>query len=194
MKKSYFIVSMIFSMLVLSCENSFNMIKPVTEEQRQSAMKKTVKVNRNVTGGFDLKPYIDVTMKNVDASDINIYDFEALLAEEYSFNGNRIKFNLEEKKVRFNLLSAEIRGQKYSNVSVCYGYTIKSASSNLLYMCPIDYKSVEIFAGGNKLNPQDFSPFAFYVSLYGFGLGRLEVSKHLNNESFVHGGTYWAKE
>ena len=62
MKKSYFIVSMIFSFLVLSCENSFNMIKPVTEEQRQSAMKKTVKVNRNVTGGFDLKPYIDVRM------------------------------------------------------------------------------------------------------------------------------------
>ena len=79
MKKSYFILSIIFSMLVLSCENSFNMTKSLSEEQSQSAMKKTVKINRNVTGGFDLKPYIDVTMKNVDACDINIYDFEALL-------------------------------------------------------------------------------------------------------------------
>ena len=118
-------------MLVLSCENSFNMTKSLSEEQSQSAMKKTVKINRNVTGGFDLKPYIDVTMKNVDACDINIYDFEALLAEEYFFNGNKIKFYQEEKKVRFNLLSAEIRGKKYTNVSVCYNYTIKAASSNL---------------------------------------------------------------
>lgn len=194
MKKSYFILSIIFSMLVLSCENSFNMTKSLSEEQSQSAMKKTVKINRNVTGGFDLKPYIDVTMKNVYACDINIYDFEALLAEEYFFNGNKIKFYQKEKKVRFNLLSAEIRGKKYTNVSVCYNYTIKAASSNLIYMCPIDSKSVEVFENGNKLNVSDFSPFAFYVSLYGFGLGRLEVSKHLNNESFVHGGTYWAKD
>ena len=47
MKKSYFIVSMIFSLLVHSCENSFNMIKPVTEEQRQTEMIKSVPPSLN---------------------------------------------------------------------------------------------------------------------------------------------------
>ena len=130
------------------------------------------------------KQMLEAELKNI----INTH--AGILTEKYKLSW----FKVSKTIVDTEKLRADNLYEKYSNVSVSYGYTIKSASSNLLYMCPIDYKSVEIFAGGNKLNPQDFSPFAFYVSLYGFGLGRLEVSKHLNNESLVHGGTYWAKE
>ena len=110
MKRYFFIISIIAVITVLifiSCEDSFGKIKKT--DVSVNVLEKTVRHSSDVTGGFDLKPFIDVTLKNIDAFDINIYDFEELLSSEYNNKGNTINFNLKEGKVTFCILSSEIR-------------------------------------------------------------------------------------
>ena len=180
MKKFNFILfTVLFCFLLLTCDNGLTV-----KNENIKETKKTEKKGREVTGGFDLLPFTDVSLKTVDASQIKLKDFEELVSGTYVngktggslfFEGDRVSFSVREN------------GQ---DITLSYQYDIKAASKNIIYLKPLNKNSVKCTVNGIQ---SDLSQFSAYISMYGFGEGRIEVSKHLNEESLIKGGTYWKK-
>ncbi len=187
-KAAAFILTVITVFLFSTCENSINQDY---EDSYDTVREKKVK-NKNGQGGFDLKPYIDASSRNVRAEDITIYDFEELCSKEYRCNTASIKVNKREHTVTLSNPNARIRGKEYDNLYAKFSYKVKAAGNNLLYLCPVNNGEAEFYIDSVKTEVTDVLPFCLYVSFYGFGEGRIEVSSFLNEESMITGGTYWA--
>lgn len=193
MKKILQIVFIILSLfLFMTCENSIN--ADYEEGGRVIEGRKGKKTQRSGQGGFDLKPYIDASNRNVNAYDITVSDFEELCRREYRCASASIKINTKDHTVTLRNTDAVIRGNEYQNLYAKYEYKMLAAGENLLYLCPVNNFSCELMSGSRKLDVDKVSPFSLYVSFYGFGEGRIEVSSFLNGESMIPGGTYWAAD
>lgn len=187
MKKNYVFVICILSVFLFSCENS---IQPDYDET--TSLSRSVRVTRGKSSGaIDPLPFIDVTMKNVNANDIVLKDFESLANGTYvSKEGNRIRVDKKAHKVFINVINTKINDEKYSNIFISFEYKLNAASDNLVYLCPLTQKLCEVSSNGHKIEIDKFGP---YISMYGFGEGRIEVSDHLKNVSLIPSGTYWRK-
>lgn len=188
MKKYLKIILYVSSLfLFMTCENSINADyqgNSFNGNSKQSG-------SRNVRQGFDLKPYIDASSKNINAADLTVYDFEELCEGEYKCGNSTIRINKKEHTISLRNPDTTVRGIKYQNVFAKYEYKMIAAGDNLLYICPVSNKTAEFSSNAVKLDCDSVSPFALYVSFYGFGEGRIEVSSFLNEESIMKGGTYW---
>lgn len=191
MKKILEIILTVMSLfLFLTCENSISADYQDNTDYSGSVSKKTK--NRSGQQGFDLKPYIDASSRNVSAYDLTVYDFEELCKGEFRCGSASIKFNSKEHTVTIRNTDAKVRGTDYQNIFARYEYKMTAAGDNLLYICPVSNKTAEFSSNSQKLDCDSVSPFALYVSFYGFGEGRIEVSSFLSGESIIPGGTYWA--
>lgn len=191
MKKILQTVFIILSLfLFMTCENSITADYGEGGEVYQG--RKTKNSNRSGQGGFDLKPYIDASNRNVNAYDLTVYDFEELCRREYRCEPASIKINTKDHTVTLRNTDAVIRGNEYQNLYAKYEYKMMAAGENLLYLCPVSNERADFSSGSVKLDADKVSPFSLYVSFYGFGEGRIEVSSFLNGESMIPGGTYWA--
>lgn len=164
-------------------------LNEVSEVDYERSNNKVYKKARNVDG-FDLKPFIDVTMKNVNANDITINDFEGLCSGQYFNNkkGSSITVNKSNHTVSFNVSNIRIKGTDYNNIYIKYEYKIKAASKNLIYLCPLNMNEVD-----TNLNKDVLKNLDLCMSLYGFGEGRIECSNHLDGISYIPCGTYWKR-
>lgn len=192
MKKEIFLISSVLFLLFLSgCENG------LSREENPDNVNVSTKVNKNKNrsgkGGFDLTPYIDASLRNVNAADISVYDFEELCGKTYSCKGSDITVNVKEHTISVRCPKVTVRNKEYSNLYAKYEYKFLAAGEDLLYLCPLNNDTAQLYTGDRKLNVKDISPFLLYISFYGFGQSRIEVSSFLNGESMITGGTYWAK-
>ena len=189
MKKVYFIVfGILFSFLIFGCVNMLS--ENVDSEKEVSS----VGYKRNVmsNGGFDTGAYVDASMKNINAYDITIYDFEKLCNGAYRCGSSTIRLDKKNHKFYLRNPKVTIRGKEYYNLYCESEYKLLAAGENLLYLCPLSNENVIFKSDDADLKVLDVSPFSFYVSFYGFGENRIEVSSFLNGEAVINGGTYWA--
>lgn len=191
MKKLLFFLMIILTVFLVSCDFGLSSTDSIDNEGNK---KTSITKGRSVKGGFDMKPFFDVTMKNIDANDVIIDEFKHLTVERY-YNGQDgvITLNKNKGTLKYSIASVSIENKEYKNVTFSYEYKLNAASKNLIYLCPKNYRTVKVYANGQELSGRDFSSFAFYIPLYGFGEGRLEVSNHLVNKSMIKNGTYWAE-
>lgn len=186
MRRFKAVLSLFIIMAVLnSCDNGMSGNDDMNESGRIKS------VNALNTGGFDLKPYFDASDRKNSAYEVKIDDFNSLCSRTYECQDATITFNKKENRVTVKNAECEIRGRKYTNISASYKYKIKAAGDNLLYLCPCD-GDVKIYSDNQEIKVNDMPPFSMYISFYGFGKGRIEVSSFLNGESMISGGTYWA--
>ncbi len=187
MKKYLKIILYVSSLfLFMTCENSIN------ADYQGNSFNGNTKQNgsRNARQGFDLKPYIDASSKNINAADLTVYDFEELCEGEYKCCNSTLRINKKEHTISLRNPDTTVRGIKYQNVFAKYEYKMIAAGENLLYICPVSNKTAEFSSNSVKLDCDSVSPFALYVSFYGFGEGRIEVSLFLNDESIMQGDQF----
>ena len=191
MKKIYgILVGVLFCFLIFSCENGLSGNEDYTSDTTNISYRN--KKGRSVSGGFDTGLYIDASMKNISAYDISLSDFEALCDGEYRCGSSVIKIDKKNHKFYLRNPRVSIRGKEYYNLYCESEYKLLAAGENLLYLCPISNENVLFRSGDINLKISEVSPFSFYVSFYGFGENRIEVSSYLNDEAVINGGTYWA--
>lgn len=183
MKKILFLV-LGLCMMVFSC--SYDVVEKNGEK----------KVNRNVesgkNGGVDMSVFLDVTLKGVDAQTVtdDVF-FELVKGKRYEGGKTSIFFDKTKKMVQVSIDECDMSGYEGCHVDFTYEYAVRSASKNLLYICPKDVQKVKVHVNGKEINALDAGQFSTYFSVYGFGEKRVEVSPHLNEVSFIKGNTYW---
>ena len=182
MKKSFFVVSVFFSLFFLSCKNEFNAY--------DSSVSTVSRVFKNKTGSFDSKPYYDVTLKDNNAFQVVQSDFSKYIKNSYMNGDNCIRFSKNNNTLYYDGICANslYEGKR---ISFKYEYEIKAASSSLMYLKPKNPRTVIYVIDGVEMFGKDVPSFIGYIPLYGFGGGRLEVSSHLKGESSIVCGTYW---
>lgn len=185
MKKIVLLLSIIvMCIFTLSCVND---IQPDYNNDTQSKVSNRSAQNK---GGFDLKPFIDVSDPKINGFDITESDFEFLVSGIYrNKGGSSINFS-KDNIVRINIPNTVVDGKEYSNIFIEYEWKIQAASKNLVYLCPVSKASLKVSSNAQSIDVDKFFPF---ISMYGFGEGRIEVSKHLDNISALPKGTYWKK-
>lgn len=185
MKKVVLLISIVvLGIFTVSCVND---IQPDYHNDTEEKIS-----NRSVNnkGGFDLKPFIDVSDPKINASDINENDFKLLVNGVYrNKDGSSVTFS-KGNIVRMNIPGTVVNGNEYSNIYIEYEWKIQTASKNLIYLCPVSKSSVKVCSNSSEINVDKFFP---YISMYGFGEGRIEVSKHLDKIAALPKGTYWKK-
>lgn len=185
MKKIILLLSItVMSIFTVSCVND---IQPDYHNDTENKISNRSADNK---GGFDLKPFIDVSDPKINGFDITESDFKFLVSGVYrNINGSSINFS-KDNIVRINIPDTVVDSKEYSNIFIEYEWRIKAASKNLVYIYPVSKESLKVSSNAQNIDVDKFFP---YVSMYGFGEGRIEVSKHLDNISALPKGTYWKK-
>ncbi len=184
MKKIILISFMFFCFCITSCLNDID----GSEVNKGGAVRK----GKESRGAFDTSLFTDVTMKNINANDITVKDFNRLCNGQYKGKNGVLTINRRDNTVNINCSNVKVGNEEYSNVFLSYEYQIKAAGNNVLYMCPKNVHDVKVSCNGETVNADQIGSFATYISLYGFGQGRLEVSPHLDGVSLTKSGTYWS--
>lgn len=150
--------------------------------------KPSSKISRSAV---DSSEYKDVTLANVNAKILTKTDFAVLCSGEYKYGNSSIVVDF--KKGRLSLRTDSCQLEKYAgkSFSIDYIYTVKAASSSCLYLCPSTYNNLHVECDGVSYKAVEFSSFAAFIPLYGFGQNRLEVSSILAGEIAMPSGTYW---
>ena len=151
------------------------------------------KISRSVQ--LDDGEYVDVTLKDINASIITNSDFNLLCRGTfYHEDGSFIMIDsssemcfIHSEKCNTN---DENKGKAFDSSFV---YKICSASPNVLYLCPLTKSGVMVNINGRPVNSFDIPSFSTYIPLYGFGQNRIEVNPILDGDIALPSGTYWKK-
>lgn len=147
-------------------------------------------VKRKITNGFDDGRFIDVTLKNVDASYITKEDFENYTINKvFKRKSDTIRF--ENNKIIFNIDNSTKKDYQNKKIKIEYEYIINSGGKNSLCIYPKDIREVLVEIDGMRINPLTIGNLSYMVILYGFGENRIEINEVLEGESFINSGTYW---
>lgn len=145
---------------------------------------------RKITNGFDDGRFIDVTLKNVDASYITKEDFENYTINKvFKRKSDTIRF--ENNKIIFDIDNSTKKDYQNKKIKIEYEYIINSGGKNSLCIYPKDIREVLVEIDGMRINPLTIGNLSYMVILYGFGENRIEINDVLEGESFINSGTYW---
>lgn len=181
MKVKFFVVSVLV-LLSVSCREGF--ISEKKNEKSIQGVKYTVKCDEG--------EYIDVTGKNASASSVSVSDFFLVCTQNYKGPSCSLSFDSSSGKLHVSGKSSleSCRGKDFE---LSYVFDIKSASENLMYLCPKSPFSVSLIIDGKECDYSSFPSFAYDIPLYGFGSSRLEIASVLEGLVFVPSGTLWSR-
>lgn len=141
---------------------------------------------------IDSSRYKNVTMNNVNARLLDREDFSSVVAGTY-YNGASY---IEISNGRCHMYTPECINGDYKGecFEAEFSYTVKAASENCVYICPLTMNKTGYTHNGRYVYGIEGKPFALYLPMYGYGENRVEVSSVLDSEICMPSGTYWKKE
>ncbi len=181
MKKAVVIIGMCF--MLFSCANQINEI-----HDSRKPVQKTIKVQRMAV---DSGNYVDVTMKNVNASVIDTNYFDSVIKNNYKSDNCTINFDKSKNMVSVYVNNSKMKGFEGKTIRCTYKYVLKSSSENCVYICPVKRSDTLCFIDEEPYSLSKLPSFMFYIPLYGFGENRIEVSSIMKNEGAVNCQTLW---
>ena len=181
MKKLIILSGLCF--LFFSCANQINEM-----HNTKSAVQKTIKVQRLA---MDNGTYVDVTMKNVNASVIDTAYFNSVIRNNYKSDNCVINFEKTNSMVHVKVYRSNMKGFEGKEIECSFKYVLKSSGENCVYICPVKRSDTLCYINGDPHTLSSLPSFMFYIPLYGFGENRVEVSSIMKNEGAVNCQTLW---
>ena len=170
-------------LLFISCANQINEV----QNNKVSDTKK-IKVQRLA---MDSGKYVDVTMKNVNASIFDTSYFNSVIKRNYKSDNCTLNFDTNNQKVHVHVKKSKMKGFEGKTIDCTFKYVLKSSGENCVYICPVKRSDTLCYIDEEVVSLTKLPSFMFYIPLYGFGENRIEVSSIMKNEGAVNCQTLW---
>ena len=170
-------------LLFISCANQINEV----QNNKVSDTKK-IKVQRLA---MDSGKYVDVTMKNVNASIFDTSYFNSVIKRNYKSDNCTFNFDTNNQKVHVHIKNSKMKGFEGKTIDCTFKYVLKSSGENCVYICPVKRSDTLCYIDEEVVSLTKLPSFMFYIPLYGFGENRIEVSSIMKNEGAVNCQTLW---
>ena len=170
-------------LLFISCANQINEV----QNNKVSDTKK-IKVQRLA---MDSGKYVDVTMKNVNASIFDTSYFNSVIKRNYKSDNCTLNFDTNNQKVHVYVKKSKMKGFEGKTIDCTFKYVLKSSGENCVYICPVKRSDTLCYIDEEVVSLTKLPSFMFYIPLYGFGENRIEVSSIMKNEGAVNCQTLW---
>ena len=171
------------------CMLFFSCVNQISEVQNNKVTEtKKIKVQRLA---MDSGKYVDVTMKNVNASVIDTSYFNTLINRNYRSDNCILNFDTVNQKVHVHVKNSNMKGFERKTIDCTFRYVLKSSGENCVYICPVKRSDTLCYIDEEVVSLTKLPSFMFYIPLYGFGENRIEVSSIMKNEGAVNCQTLW---
>jgi hypothetical protein len=175
----------IITCMVIACNNGMNATGTRGGGER-------VKIDRSRRMAIDANEYVDFTAPRHNALIFQKEDLLHTLGDNTYKNGNSyIKINRSEGTIEINSDCGAYDGRMNCQIYGKYGFEIKAASSDCLYLRRNPGVSGTLLIDGEAFTDGQIPDLAVCLPLYGFSRNRIEISPIMNGYIVMPSGTYW---
>jgi len=175
----------IITCTVIACNNGINATGTRSSGER-------VKIDRSQRTAIDANEYVDFTVPQHNALTFQKEDLLYTLGDKTYRNGNSyIKINRSEGTIEINSDCGMYDGKNNCQIYGKYGFEIKAASSDCLYVRRNPGVSGTLLIDGEAFTNDLIPDLAVCLPLYGFSRNRIEISPIMNGYIIMPSGTYW---
>jgi len=175
----------IITCTVIACNNGMSAAGTRSSGER-------VKIDRSRRTAIDENEYVDFTIPRHNALTFQKEDLLHTLGDKTYRNGNSyIKINSSEGTVEINSDCGLYDGRENCQIYGKYGFEIKAASSDCLYVRRNPGVSGTLLIDGEAFTDEEIPDLALCLPLYGFSRNRIEISPIMNGYIVMPSGTYW---
>jgi hypothetical protein len=153
-----------------------------------------VKPDRSKRVAIDGNEYVDFTVLRHNALTFRNEDLFFTLGDKTYRNGNSyIKINRSEGTIEINSDCGVYNGKDNCQIYGKYGFEIKAASSDCLYLRRNNGVGGALLIDGEAFTNDQIPDLAVCLPLYGFSRNRIEISPIMNGYIVMPSGTYWSR-
>jgi len=175
----------IITCTVIACNNGMSATGTRSSGER-------VKIDRSRRTAIDADEYVDFTVSLHNALTFQKEDLLYTLGDNTYRNGNSyIKINRSEGTIEISSDSGVYDGKMNCQIYGKYGFEIKAASSDCLYLRRNPGVSGALLIDGEAFIDGQIPDLALCLPLYGFSRNRIEISPIMNGYIVMPSGTYW---
>jgi len=175
----------IITCTVIACNNGISATGTRSSGER-------VKIDRSRRIAIDADEYVDFTVPMHNALTFPKEDLLHTLGDNTYRNGNSyIKINRFEGTIEISSDCGSYNGKENCQIYGKYGFEIKAASSDCLYVRRNQGVNGTLLIDGETFTDGQIPDLALCLPLYGFSRNRIEISPIMNGYIVMPSGTYW---
>ena len=179
------LAAVIIICMVIACNNGMNAAGTRGGGER-------VKIDRSRRTAIDANEYVDFTVPQHNALTFQKENLLHTLGDiTYRNENSYIKINRSEGTIEINSDRGVYDGKENCQIYGKYGFEIKAASSDCLYLRRNHGVSGTLLIDGEAFTNEQIPDLAVCLPLYGFSRGRIEISPVMNGYIVMPSGTYW---
>jgi len=179
------LAAVIIACTVIACNNGMFAAGTRSSGERE-------KIDRSRRTAIDENEYVDFTMPRHNAMIFQKEDLLHTLGDKTYRNKNSyIKINSSEGTIEINSDCGTYDGRDNCQIYGKYGFEIKAASSDCLYIRRNPGVSGTLLIDGEAFTDGQIPDLALCLPLYGFSRNRIEISPIMNGYIVMPSGTYW---
>jgi hypothetical protein len=179
------LAAVIIICMVIACNNGMSAAGTRSGGER-------VKIDRSRRTAIDANEYLDFTVPQHNALTFQKEDLLHTLGDiTYRNENSYIKINRSEGTIEINSDRGVYDGKENCQIYGKYGFEIKAASSDCLYLRRNNGVSGTLLIDGEAFTNEQIPDLAVCLPLYGFSRNRIEISPIMNGYILMPSGTYW---